>query len=71
MSPDRVYHARLQFLRENPYLCDEINPNTTSYVVPTGEAHSLRQPVPSHDGNFTFINPVALVAARGDPLNES
>jgi hypothetical protein len=66
MAPERIYHARLQFLRDNPYLCDEIDPNTTSYVIPLGERHSLRQQIPSKDGSFSFINPIALVAARGE-----
>lgn len=60
MDVEHIYKARLQFLVENPYLCDDFNPNRTTFVQPLGPQ------VPTTDGNFTLADPIALIAARGE-----
>jgi hypothetical protein len=49
------YSARLQFLRENPYLCHELDLNQTTYSRPTH--------VP---GETADVSPIVLLAARGE-----
>lgn len=61
MATGRIYKARLQFLRENPYLCDDYNPNATTFVPPP-----LGPELPTKMGNFSFTDPVALLVARGE-----
>lgn len=60
MSTGRIYRARLQFLRENPYLCEDYNPNATTFVQPAGPQ------LPTRTGNFSFADPIALLVARGE-----
>jgi len=56
MIDGRTYKARLQYLRENPYLCDAFEPEKSSYVPP--------KRVRSAYGNLTEA--VALLASRGN-----
>lgn len=60
MMDGHVYQARLQFLRENPYLCDDFSNDTTSFVIPRG------LDIPTTDGNISLSpDPIILLAARG------
>lgn len=60
MMDGRTYQARLQFLRENPYLCDDFSNDTTSFVIPSGLV------IPTTDGNISLSpDPIILLAARG------
>jgi hypothetical protein len=60
MAVGHLYKARLQFLRENPYLCDDFDPNKTSFVPP------IPTLLPGNAANFTFVDPIVLIAARGE-----
>lgn len=51
MSEDTVYQARLQFLRENPYLCDQISSPSTFVEPPASSSTN---------------SSVVLLAARGE-----
>lgn len=60
MMDGRTYQARLQFLRENPYLCEDFSNDTTSFVIPSGLV------IPTTDGNISLSpDPIILLAARG------
>lgn len=58
MSDNKMYSARLQFLPENPYLCDNFDSNATSFIVPKS----------IHVSDNTVIPPdaVVMLASRGN-----
>jgi hypothetical protein len=57
MVDDKLYHARLQYLPENPYLCDKFDPNATSFARPLSMVIN----------NITLPpDPVVLLASRGN-----
>jgi hypothetical protein len=61
MNSGIMYEARLQFLRENPYLCDPVtSPNASSFVRPTGPVIT-----DSRGENITLTTPIVLLASRG------
>ncbi|KAL7570997.1 hypothetical protein ACA910_002619 [Epithemia clementina (nom. ined.)] len=65
----RLYTARLQYLVEDPFLCDEINVNTTSFVgkiiEATPDLGALDQPDSATALRPEQDNPIVLLAARG------
>jgi Ring finger domain len=61
MDGDKIYEGRLQFLRENPYLCDPVaNLSASSFVRTQGPS------IPdSHGDSISLVEPVILLASRG------
>jgi hypothetical protein len=55
MADGKIYAARLQFLPENPFLCEHVDRNNTSFV----------KPAPLIPNDLDFTEPVALLASRG------
>lgn len=58
MSDNKMYTARLQFLPENPYLCDNFDINATSFIPPKA----------IHVSENTVLPPdaVVMLASRGN-----
>lgn len=62
LEDGKTYQARLQFLHENPYLCEPVDVNASSFVKPRA---------PKAGGNATssalasVTPPIAILAARG------
>ena len=57
MLDDKLYRAHLQFLPENPYLCDSVDPEASSFVLP---------PTPVVSNMTLPPEPVVLLAKRGN-----
>lgn len=56
MIDGKMYRARMQFLTENPFLCDTYNADTSSFVLP---------PTPIVSNMVFPPEPVVLLASRG------
>ena len=64
MTNGKLYSARLQFLVENPYLCDHFDANHTSFVKPNRNNSTLTTTTTTT--TTTVEEPVALLASRGN-----
>jgi hypothetical protein len=58
MNDNKVYNARLQFLPENPYLCDNFDSNATSFIEPKAIRISNTTVLPA--------DAVVMLASRGN-----
>ena len=58
MNENKIYSARLQFLPENPYLCDNFDSNATSFITPKAIRISDTTVMPA--------DAVVMLASRGN-----
>lgn len=66
LMENRIYEARLQFLPENPYLCEPVNLNESSFVMASQVTTSTTND--DTNGETTTMmsaDPIVLIASRG------